>query len=129
MVHQATYGPNCPITGLPFDRTGRPHHPLAATLIAHRDHRRRLFEGTEGLDLATMDAAGLEQFASLVRSWIITRLICSYPISVLLVIFQHNQLDERRVDVVELYNTGARGRKEHLLYNMAAARTRVMGSH
>lgn len=84
MVHQATYGPSCPITGLPFDRTGRPQHPLAATLIAHRDHRRRLFEGTEELELGSVDAARVEQLAvsnAVVQSRIINRLIRSYPIS------------------------------------------------
>lgn len=63
MVHQATYGAKCPMTGLPFDRTGRPHHLLAATLIAQKDHRRRLFEGTEGREPESIDAAGTEQIA------------------------------------------------------------------
>lgn len=57
LIHYAQYHEFFAEEGLPIDISGFLYRPLAAPWLAHVDHFVRLFEGTEDLELATLDEA------------------------------------------------------------------------
>lgn len=94
MLRYARYGDRCAITGLRFDITGRPHHPCAPTLVAHRDHAARFLDGTQGLKLASLtdeDLRGLAGSNAVVQTWLLNKLIASDHISWILATIQHSR--------------------------------------
>lgn len=94
LLHAAQYGARDPVTGLAFDFSGRPYHPLRPTLLAHRDHSRPFLEGTEAMTLEALSEADIDVLAKAngtVQSWHLNRFIGSSNIASLLATFEHSR--------------------------------------
>lgn len=87
MHHEDCWGRNCPTVRMPLYFGGLSHHPLRPTLIAHRDHSRRLFDGMQHLRLDSLSDADILDIAdwnARVQSWWANAYIRSRPLAVLL---------------------------------------------